>query len=86
MSDTNHRDNSEDAEAIPPGAALLLRAALHAPEPPPGAEAASHTRVAHAYEASRLDPHPLRAETWASDAAKGWTGRLARILRRLRGE
>jgi hypothetical protein len=86
MSDANRRDNLDDAEAIPPGAALLLKAALRAPEPPPGVESASQARVVRAYEASRLDPHSLRAESWTTDAANGLTGRLARMLRRLRGE
>lgn len=78
--------NPDDPEAIPPGVVRLLRAALRAPDPPPGAESASEARILSAYEAARLDPRPLNPETWTADAAAGLAGRLARFIRRLRGE
>ena len=70
MSDANRRDNTDDPKPIPPGAALLLTAALRAPDPPPDAESASQEpRALSAYEDARLDPRPLRPESWTADAA-----------------
>ncbi len=80
-----NKTSVESAEGVPPGAAMLITAALQSPEPSPDAETASQARAVSAYQEALLDPRPLRAESWNPASPSGLAGRVTRFLRRLQG-